>query len=424
MEVEYVQESQRSSEEEEELCRCTKKYKDRGGDKTFTQPRRTVSYKESLIGDIPGTYAQAFKFDSEIAEHEDSDTEVEELVEGMTEVVLSKETKARIRSPWAKALIVKVYGRTVGFSYLTLKVNALWKPMAKMDCVNLGKDFFLIKFSDTSDYDKVLKGGPWFVGEHFLAIKPWEPYFKASEATFNSVAVWVRLPELPIEFYDPEVLRQISGAIGPVLRIDSYTATSSRGSYARLCIQVNLEKPLITTVKVGRLKQKVMYEGIGALCFCCGRLGHKQEFCSYKIKPREAEIGELDTTNLEHKSSQEEDKSDANYGAWMLVTRKRNIARIGRGRGPNQNGIKLEKGKLGTLEPFGEVVGPSFKFKALDVSRKESMDISLCRGEGVKSKEVVSHTQLVSDHRLNPMVSINPEASSNGSSARDGTHSR
>ena len=96
-----------------------------------------------------------FKFDSEITKHEDSDTEVEDLVEGMTGVVMSKETKARIKAPWSKALIVKVYGRTVGFSYLTFKLNALWKPMAKMDCVNLEKDFFLIKFSDPSDYDKV-----------------------------------------------------------------------------------------------------------------------------------------------------------------------------------------------------------------------------------------------------------------------------
>ena len=32
------------------------------------------------------------------------------------------------------------------------------------------------------------RGGPWFVGEHFLAIKPWEPYFKASEAKLSSVS--------------------------------------------------------------------------------------------------------------------------------------------------------------------------------------------------------------------------------------------
>ena len=67
---------------------------------------------------------------------------------------------------------MKVYGRMVGFNYLTFKINTLWKPSAKMDYVDLGKDFFLIKFMDDDDYDKVLRGGPWFVGEHFLAIKP------------------------------------------------------------------------------------------------------------------------------------------------------------------------------------------------------------------------------------------------------------
>lgn len=78
----------------------------------------------------------------------------------MAEVILSKETKSRIRAPWSKALTVKVFGRTVGYNYLAFKINALWKPAARMDCVDLSKDFFLIKFSDNDDYDKVLQGGP------------------------------------------------------------------------------------------------------------------------------------------------------------------------------------------------------------------------------------------------------------------------
>ena len=176
---------------------------------------------------------------------------------------------------------MKVYGRTVGFNYLTFKINTLWKPSAKMDFVDLGRGFSLIKLSNDDDYDKVLKGGPWFVGEHFLAIKPWEPYFKASEATLSSVVVWVRLPELSIEFYDLTILKEIGIAIGPVLRIDSFTTSRIRGSYARLCIQIDLEKPFINIVRMGRLKQGVMYEGIGSLWFCCGRLGHKQETYYY-----------------------------------------------------------------------------------------------------------------------------------------------
>ena len=203
----------------------------------------------------------------------------------MAEVKLLKETKARIRAPWSKALIVKVYGKSMGFNYLTFKINALWKPMARMDCVNLGKDYFLIRFNNDEDHDKVLRGGPWFVGEHFLAIKPWEPYFKASKAKLSSMAEWVRLLKLPIKFYDTSVLKEIGNAIGPVLRIYSYTAFESRGSYARLCIQVDLDKPLIKSIRIGRLVQQVLYEGISTLCFCCGRLGHKQENCCYHIRP-------------------------------------------------------------------------------------------------------------------------------------------
>ena len=134
------------------------------------------------------------------------------MTEGMAEVKLSKETKSHIREPWSKALTVKVFGRTMSFSYLTFKVNSLWKLVARMDCVNLGNN--LISFSCNDNYDRVLKGGPWFVGEHFLAIRPWEPYFKAPEARLSSVALWVRFPELFVESYDKLVLKEIGSAIG------------------------------------------------------------------------------------------------------------------------------------------------------------------------------------------------------------------
>ena len=73
--------------------------------------------------------------------------------------------------------------------------------------------------------------------------------------------MWVRFPELPIEFYDIKVLKEIGSAIGPMLHINSYTATGSRGSYARLCIQIDLDKPLIKSIRIGRLVQLIFAVG-------------------------------------------------------------------------------------------------------------------------------------------------------------------
>lgn len=100
--------------------------------------------------------------------------------------------------------------------------------------MGLGHRFFLIRLSLREDYENIMKKGPWFVGGHFLSIKLWEPNFKPALASVSSV--WVRLNELPIEYYNAEALLQIGRSIGNVLRVDTYIATKSRGRFARLCV--------------------------------------------------------------------------------------------------------------------------------------------------------------------------------------------
>ena len=105
------------------------------------------------------------------------------------------------------------------------------------------------------------------------------------------MAVWIRLPELPIEFYEPSALLKIGKAIGPVLRIDANTANGVNGRFARFCVQVNLDKPLIRKLYLGKIEQFMQYEGINALCFLCGRIGHKREACPQHIRETTNDIG-------------------------------------------------------------------------------------------------------------------------------------
>lgn len=107
------------------------------------------------------------------------------------------------------------------------------------------------------------------------------PNFNPATINCSSVAVWARLPNLPIEYYGPLALTEIGRAIEPVLQVDTHTSLESRGWFARICVQVNLDSPLTRTIVIGKHSQHVLYEGLSTLCFSCGRIGHRKEACPY-----------------------------------------------------------------------------------------------------------------------------------------------
>ena len=302
-----------SREEEAELTWNTKKVKDvwhagfmesQGSSslepsQAFTFRKPPLSFKDKLVGEIPGAYTRAFNFKKFMEDDAKSDDEVEPLRQGLAVVKFTKEFKQHIQNSWLKALIVKVYGRTIGFNFLHSRIHSMWKPVGRLNCVDLGHNFFLIRFSLKEDFEIVLRKGPWFVGEHFLSIRPWEPNFKSSSINMSSVAVWVRLYELPIEYYNAKALHQIGKTISNVLRMDTHTATEARGKFARLCVQIDIDKPFITVVKIGRFEQPVSYEGIHKLCFSCGRIGHRWENCLYIVWGENMEREEEDRSKGE-----------------------------------------------------------------------------------------------------------------------------
>lgn len=80
------------------------------------------------------------------------------------------------------------------------------------------------------------------------------------------------------------MLLKMGKVIGLVLRIDSNTAMGARGRFARLCVQVNLDKPLHKIMHIDKIVQSILYEGINSLCFSCGRVGYKKEACPFIIR--------------------------------------------------------------------------------------------------------------------------------------------
>ena len=264
------------------------------------------------------------------------------LRKGMVAVELTKETKNHIRKPWSKTIIVKLVGRFVGFNYTQSKLSQLWRLSGCMDCVDLTHGFFLVRFYIKEDLESMLEKGPWFISDFFLSLRPWESFFKPSTANVSSIAVWVHLHELPIELYKAKVLKQLGESLGKILRIDAHTAMEARGKYARLYIQIDVNKPLTDTILIGRFEQPVTYEGIHKLCFTCGRVGHTVETCPYMIRRENDQVPMAEdgrdgvAGNSCNKHEDQRPPSDSStpctsgkvenegqYGPWMVVATKR-----------------------------------------------------------------------------------------------------
>lgn len=95
----------------------------------------------------------------------------------------------------------------------------------------------------------------------------------------RKVAVWIRIPHLPIELYSKTFLQRIGIALGNFLKIDRLTSIHSKGRFTRICVEINLDKLLESHIIVRNYPLYIEYEGLHAIYFRCGHFGHKKDQC-------------------------------------------------------------------------------------------------------------------------------------------------
>ncbi|KAJ7957365.1 reverse transcriptase [Quillaja saponaria] len=183
---------------------------------------------------------------------------------------------------------------------------------------------------------RIIFGGPYVIAKHFLTIRKWVPCFKPSEAKISFITC-VRIPGFPVECYRDEVLYAAVAAIGKPIKIDIQTALATRSGFARLCVELDLENPLVAKVWVRGEWRLVEYKGLDQICFKGGRVGHHIEWYSHgrsviessKMGPSELQGTYALATTMVTEAEGEVVEED--YSPWMLVKRKsrRPYANIG-----------------------------------------------------------------------------------------------
>ena len=71
----------------------------------------------------------------------------------------------------------------------------------------------------------------------------------------------------------------IGSCSGSPLKVDDNTFWTPRGKYARLCVEIDFNKPLTSKIMVEENMLNIEYENFSAICFSRGRIGHKEIDC-------------------------------------------------------------------------------------------------------------------------------------------------
>ncbi|CAI0476375.1 unnamed protein product [Linum tenue] len=137
------------------------------------------------------------------------------------------------RDLWS-ALVVKALSRSVSYTAMSLRLNAIWAKAGGNQVTSMKKGYFLIRFTSSLAYERAITDGPWMIGSSYLTVHMWDKYFDPYEHEISSTVVWARLLELPIHYFHQDAVMKIGCRMGKPIRIDAATRTKARSDYARV----------------------------------------------------------------------------------------------------------------------------------------------------------------------------------------------
>lgn len=106
------------------------------------------------------------------------------------------------------------------------------------------------------------------------------PDFVSTEMVIDKTLVWINFLSLGMEYYDESVL--LATTVGKPIRIDLMTLNASRGKFARVRVEIELNKPVVGKFWFRDHWFKIEYEGLHLFCASCGKYNHMVQECAEK----------------------------------------------------------------------------------------------------------------------------------------------
>ncbi|KAB5552696.1 hypothetical protein DKX38_010007 [Salix brachista] len=158
--------------------------------------------------------------------------------------------------------------------------NRVWKEHGLEKVSVLDNGFMVFRFASEEGMKEVLAKGPWMFGGKSILLQQWQPGFKFDKNKIRHLPVWARLQGLPFPLWNKQGLSMAASMIGKPIACDEATIQCNRLEYARICIELDANIPLVHQFQVTSslsedpITVDVLYEWKPARCQSCRVFGH------------------------------------------------------------------------------------------------------------------------------------------------------
>lgn len=213
-------------------------------------PKVSVGPKPSFVDTLKYPNSQAiYEGKMDLLNLNDNNYDIADY-DNRYDVRMEKGIHEKLCKPRKEVLVVKLIGEKHSFEYLKSRLQQKWAPKGSWQLMNLENDYYLARFKNSDDrLFFFLTGGPWMIGGHYLAIQQWKTYLDPKEETIDAMAVWVRVANMLLELMYDKFLERVGNKMEKLLKNDINTVQHEKGRYARICVEIDLKKPLKTFIR-------------------------------------------------------------------------------------------------------------------------------------------------------------------------------
>ena len=206
------------------------------------------------------------------------------IVDGKVTITPPAEAVVEGVGLWEGSLVGQFFDKRLPLHVVRSLVERLWGKHEIPEISTTDNGLYIFRFKDLDARDWVLENGPWYLLGRPIILCFWKPGMEMLNVQITSLPIWVKFFNIPLEYWTVTSLGYIASVVGIPLHLDTLTENHSRLSFARICIEVdvNCTFPNYALLDLGNGKYstiRIEYPWVPHKCARCKIFGHSHMKC-------------------------------------------------------------------------------------------------------------------------------------------------